>query len=57
MIQDIAIHQLINKTFDLVECDASVNVDTEKKALLVDVHLEIALPDFVIDTLKFFESS
>ena len=56
MIQDIAIHQLINKTFELVEYDASVNVDTEKKALLVDVHLEIAIPEFVIHTLNYFDN-
>mgnify|MGYP000251664954 CR=1 FL=1 len=55
MIQDIAIHRLISKVSEYVDGDASIKVDTEKKALLVDAHLEIALPDFVIDIVKYFD--
>ena len=57
MIQDIAIHQAITKAFEQVEADASISVDKEKKALTMDIHLEVALPDFVIHTLEFFEKN
>ena len=56
MIQDIAIHQAITKAFEQIEADASVSVDKEKSALLVDVHLEIAIPEFVIHTLNYFDN-